>query len=103
MANNFTSNPIVVDSAMASSYKSSVAATLGSLFTLRIQQVRWLDVGTVGDELRIIDPSSGIELIHERLTVASQEIVVDFSALGKIWRDFQVVQRDSGRVEIHTI
>lgn len=102
MATNLNVNPIHVEGVMATSYKSSVATTQGTLITLLVTQLRWLDVGAVGDELLIVDPGSGQELVHEFVSATRSEIVVDWSASPRLWRDFQVVQIGSGRLDIYT-
>jgi hypothetical protein len=106
MANSLNTNPIRIDTIMATSYKAAVAATLGTLTTLTVKQVRWLDVGAAGDEVLIIDPGSGQELLHLRSTLAAAgtvEVVSDWSGSPRLWRDFQVVQLTNGRVDIFTL
>lgn len=102
MATNLNSNPIRIEAIMATSYKAQVAVSQGTLITLKVAQIRWLDVGIIGDELLIEDPGSGIELVHEFVAATRSEVVWDFTANPVLWRDFQVVQLGSGRVEIYT-
>jgi hypothetical protein len=107
MANVLTTNPIRIDSVMATSYKAAVALSLGTLFTLIVHQVRWLNpitggAGGTGDEVLIIDPQSGQELLRLHAVTAGAEVVADWSAQPRLWRDFQVVQLGSGRVDIFT-
>ena len=95
-----------IDSVMSTSYKASVLSTLGSLFTIRIAKIRWLAPQNAGDTLLIIDPQDGTELVRlvgqqSATATLKQDVVEDFLAAPKIWRDFQVVQIDSGRCYIH--
>jgi hypothetical protein len=102
MANVLTSNPIRVDTVMTSSYKASVAAVLGKLFTTRVVKVRFLRPVNVGDTALIIDPQDGTELIRLVCQTAGVDVVEDFTSNPRIWTDFSVVQLDSGRLYIYT-
>ena len=101
--NLLTRNPIIVVAPMASSYKSAVATTLGSLFTLQVAKIQWSDAVSVNDFVRIIDPGSG-ELLQEIQNVAANSnYFIDFSARPRLWRDFRVSQIDSGTLYIYTV
>lgn len=102
MANILTTNPIHI-SAVQTSYKAAVAASLGTLFTLMVHHFRWIDVGTIGDEVQIIDPQSGQELLHLKASAASSEITGDWSAKPRLWRDFAVIKFDSGQLDIFLV
>jgi hypothetical protein len=102
MANLLNQNPIILTGIMASSYKALVAATLGTLFTLRIEKIYWRSPIVAGDQLLIVDPGSGNTLAHMRCENAQQSQVLDWNANPRLWRDFQVVQLDSGELEIYT-
>ena len=101
MANQLTLNPVILTGTMATSYKAATATTLGTLFTVRVQQIRWFDTIAVGDVALIIDPQTGNHLLSLRCITAGQAIVVDWSAQPRLWRDFQVIQHDSGRLYIY--
>ena len=101
MANLLSQNPIIVTSAMLSSYKSSVATTLGTLFTLRVEKIYWEDAVTTGDRARIIDPGSGNELASFYNVANGSDYVADYTANPKLWADFRVSQIDSGTLKIY--
>jgi len=100
VANQLNTNPIVT-TGVQSSYKAAVAASLGTLFTLRVKYIRWQGPVSVGDTLLITDPSSGQELCRLTCFTAKNDIVEDWSASPHIWRDFAVDQQDSGKAYIH--
>lgn len=101
MANLLSQNPVIVGAPMASSYKSSVAATLGTLFTLRIEKVVWENAVTQGNFLRIIDPQSGLSLIEQYNEAANQTYTWDWTANPRLWSDFTINQIDSGLCRIY--
>jgi len=102
VSNSLNTNPIVTTGAQ-SSYKAAVAASLGTLFTLRVREIRWLSPNNVGDVLLITDPQSGQELCRLVCSTAKQDVVEDWNANPHEWRDFAVTQQDSGRAYIHTV
>lgn len=87
---------------MLSSYKSSVASTLGTLFVLRIEKLYWEDAITTGDRVRIIDPQSGNELASFYNVANGSNYVVDYTPNPRLWADFRVSQIDSGTLKIYT-
>lgn len=102
MANSLATNPIVLDSAFQS-YKGQVAATLGTLFTLIVTRVRWVGPANVGDQAVIDDPQGGEQLLLMRNTTANgPDLVEDYSASPRIWRDFSLAQLGSGKLYIYT-
>jgi len=101
MANLLNQNPIIITGTQTS-YKAAVAATLGSLFTLRVEKWYWRTPANVGDICLVIDPANGVERLRLRCEVAGQSILVDWTANPKIMSDFAIVQFDSGELEIHT-
>jgi tRNA A37 threonylcarbamoyladenosine synthetase subunit TsaC/SUA5/YrdC len=103
MSNSLVQNPIVISSAMTSGYKASVASSLGTLSTLRIDKIYWENPGTIGDTATIIDPQNLATMFALRCEVANQSQVIDWSARPKLWRDFQVSQISSGTLYIYTI
>ena len=96
-------NPIVIVTPMTSSFKSAVATTLGSLFTLQVAKVEWSNAVTAGDFVRVIDPGSGEALLELKNLAANSNYFVDFSPRPRIWRDFRVSQIDSGTLYIFTV
>ena len=96
MANIYTRNPIVIDTAFQS-YKAQVAATLGTLFTLIVTKIRWVGPVGAGDTVIIDDPQGGNQLLVMRNTTANgPDIVEDYSASPRIWLDFGVPQMPAG-------
>lgn len=102
MANSFNTNPIIVGTVMASSYKSQVAATLGSPFTLLVEKIYWENTPAAG-YVRIYDPQSGNELAS-LYAPAAGSVLVDYTARPRLWQDFRVAQIDNGGlVKIYTL
>lgn len=101
MPNLFSQNPIIITSVMSSSYKSLVAASLGTLFTLRVEKIYWEDAIKAGDRVRIIDPQSGNELSSFYNVAAGSNYVADYTPNPRIWADFMVNQIDSGTLKLY--
>jgi hypothetical protein len=99
---SLTTNPIVIGAVMASDYKSQVLASLGSLFTLRIEKIFWENAVTKGDYARIIDPGSGNEIATIYNVSANSSYVIDYTPNPRIWQNFRVDQLDSGTLRIYT-
>lgn len=98
MANLLTQNPIYVDTAFQS-YKAAVASILGTLLQLRIYSIRWVGPAAAGQVLEFVNPQNGQQL-HMMTSVASGDVVSDFSAAPKLWADFGVPAVPSGKVFI---
>jgi hypothetical protein len=101
MANLLNSNPIIITGVLAS-YKAAVAATLGTLFTLRIERIFWRTPNIAGDVCLITDPANGANKMRLVCEVTKISQIVDWSANPKMWSDFCVDQLDSGELEIYT-
>lgn len=99
MANALTRTPIVIDTAFAS-YKAAVAATLGTLFTLRVYSVTWVGPGAAGHQAEIVDPQGGGQLLLMNAVAAGQDVVRDWSAAPRLWADFGVPIIQSGKLFI---
>lgn len=56
MANSFTSNPIVVDTAMTGGYQAAISAAAGNKFPLRPKRIEWFNPSAAGDTFNIVDP-----------------------------------------------
>lgn len=107
MPNILNQNPIIIEVAQTS-YKAAVAATLGTLFTLRVQSITWQNPAKAGDVLLICDPASGNTLYRAVAylpysgapgAVPQEKLFVP----ARLWVDFEVPQIDSGILEIGTI
>lgn len=103
MANNLNVSPIYVDTAFGGSFKASVSTTLGTLFTLRVSQVRWVGPANAGDQAEIVDPQGGNQLLLMRCDVAGKDQIADWSAAPRLWRDFNVPQLSSGKLYIYLV
>ena len=99
MANILTRNPIYIETPLAS-WKAAVAGSIGTLITLRVKQIRWVGPNAVGDQLEIVDPQSGNQLLLAICSTAKVDTVIDWSAKPVLWTDFQVLL-SSGRVYIY--
>ena len=97
MANNLNVNPAYIDTAF-SSYKSSTATTLGSLFTLIVTKIRWVAPSAAGQTVIFDDPQGGIQLLQMTSAAANTDVEEDFSASPRLWRDFSVAQLPSGKL-----
>lgn len=84
MANNFTSNPWVLDTVMTTPYKAYV----------RIRDISWTDQGAAGDQLLIQD-MNGNTVVDAKASAAN--VFERFGQLG--WVDgFKLVTLTSGKV-----
>jgi len=101
VANNLNSNPVQVEVVMTSSYKAGTATSLGTLTSLRIEKIYWLNPTAIGDGVLVEDPANGREIARLRCEVAAQSQVLDWSANPRLVSDFIVPQIDSGRLKIY--
>jgi len=85
---------------MAQSYKAAVAATLGTLFTLRVEKIYWFNPAAIGDVVNIGDPISGLTLLNLRCEVANQTQVIDWTPNPRLWQDFEIDTFGSGTLYI---
>lgn len=99
MANALAQNPIIIDSTLAS-YKAAVAASLGTLFTLRVYSVAWVGPGASGHQVEIINPQSGQQLFVANASAAGQDVIRDWSSAPRLWSDFGVPLIQSGKLYI---
>lgn len=93
---------MVITGSMAQGYKASVAASLGTLFTLKVEKVYWKSPVAQNDQVTIGDPASGLTLLNLNCESAGQSQIVDWTADPKIWRDFEINRFDSGTLYIYT-
>lgn len=101
MANNLLANPIILDTVMTSSYKAQVAASIGTLFTIRIEKVYWYGPVTSGDTF-VLQNGSGATLIQGICSGSNISQIFDWTPAPKLWADFQLTQLSSGKIEIYT-
>jgi hypothetical protein len=85
MSNVLATNPIVLDSPITS-YKASVASTLGTLIGAVIcVKIRWVAPSAAGQTLEIIDPQGGAQLAMLTSVAAGQDVEEDFSAAPRLF------------------
>lgn len=96
MSNILTVNPIRIDTAQITGYKVLTLTSLGAFQTLRIEKIYWEDPSSIGDNVTIINPNSGANIVNLRCEVAGQAILVDWTPKPKMVADFQVSEIDSG-------
>lgn len=101
MSNLLTQNPAIVSAPMSAGYKASVQSTLGAFQYVRIAKVRWDNPGAAGQQVIIIDPSTG--QTRFQLTAGAQFTPVeeDFESEPITLNDFQVTVVPSGAVLIY--
>lgn len=88
MANSF-GNPIVLTGDMPQGYKAATAAALGTLRTLIVTRLRWVNPG-ISQSISIGDPISGLVLWAAKSNTAGEDVVEDFSADPQLWNDFEI-------------
>ena len=91
MANDFTVNPMVVDTAMG--------AAAGLSNPIRVKRVYWFRPTDVAHTFNIGDTSTAANILLEgQCEVVNQSQVFDLS--GQIWKDFRVDTLGSGTMYI---
>lgn len=101
MANSLLTNPIILDSLMATSYKTQVAASIGTLFVLRIEKVYWYAPVTSGDTFVLQDGNGNI-LVQGICSGTNISQIFDWTPAPKLWPDFRLTTLTSGKIEIYT-
>lgn len=89
MANNLFANPMVITGSLVTSYKTQMASKIGTLFTLIVTRIRWVNPG-ISQSLNIGDPLSGLVLWSGKSNTAGEDIDEDFTANPQIWQDFEI-------------
>ena len=102
MSNLFV-NPIIITGDLATSYKTQMAATgkIGTLFTLVVERIRWVDPG-ISKTISIGDPLSGAVLFSAKSNTAGEDVDVDFTANPQLWQDFEINAFPSGTLYLYT-
>ena len=101
MANLYAQNPLYIDTAFAS-FKAAVASILGTLFSLTVVKWRWVGPAAVGDQVEVVDPQSGRQILLMRNTVANgPDVVEDWSAQPRLLADFGVPLINSGKLFVY--
>ncbi len=92
MANDFTVNPIIVDTEMVAN------ASIGR--PIRVKRIIWFNPTTAGQLFNIGDGSTAANvLLTGRAEVNAQSQVFDLGR--QIWKDFLVDDLDSGTLYIY--
>lgn len=100
MANSLAVNPIRLDSTMATSWKTQIAAQLGSFQLLRIEKILWASPVTVGDQIIIEDNLANV-LVVLTCDTANVSQCLDWTAKPKLWSDFTLSKISSGVVYLY--
>ena len=88
MATNLQSNPIQIQGSVTG-FKSQTQAASGTLRTLIIDKIRWVNPGT-SQSVTIGDPVSGITLWSAKSNSSGEDVESDFSANPVLWQDFSI-------------
>lgn len=96
MANDFSKNPLSIDSVMAATYQNSSPPNALAIFPRKIY---WFNPANIGDLVNII-AADGKLLWAARCEVANQSQFFDAPVSDK-WRDFQVSVLGSGTLYIY--
>ena len=105
MSNSYGSMPIVIDSSMASGWRSlntmnGASAGSGRNYGFRVESLVWVGPSTAGHTFSIIDPNDSTVLAQGTCGVAGADVSYnDF--FSKTWRDFKVSQISSGKLLIY--
>ena len=91
MSNNLFVNPIVLTGSTATSYKTQMAAAgkIGTLFTLIVTRIRWVNPG-ISQLLSIGDPISGAILFTCKSNSVGEDVDFDFTADPLMWQDWEL-------------
>jgi hypothetical protein len=98
---NLLVNPIVLNAAMASGWKASTSATLGSFYYLLVEKILWETPVTPGDQMVIEDLIAGNILATLTCDTANVSQCLDWTAKPKRWADFQLTKLSSGTVYLY--
>jgi hypothetical protein len=102
MANVLTQNPVRLDTAMLSSYKTQTLASLGSFQYLKVEKILWETPITVGDQIIFEDNLANV-LVTLTCDTANVSQCLDWSAKPKRWADFTLTKISSGVVWLYLI
>jgi hypothetical protein len=96
---NLNSNPILVTGSVTG-YKASTQAAQGTLRTLIVQRLRWVNPG-VSQSLSIGDPVSGGILEMMKSNTAGEDVEIDYIP-ERFWQDFAIDIFPGGTLLIFT-
>lgn len=100
MANSLLVNPIRLDTAMTSSWKTQVAAALGTLQLIRVEKILWETPVTVSDQIIFEDNLANV-LAVLTCDTANVSQCLDWTAKPKLWADFTLTKISSGIVYLY--
>lgn len=111
MANSYNSLPIIIDTVMASGWRSLQTRNVGNLpanaqqtsgvvtrqWGINVTAVIWTGATTAAHTFNVVDPNDGTVLLAgvAGTTLVDAEYTFDIVAP---WRDFKVTQISSGRL-----
>lgn len=113
MANNYNTQPILIDSVMGAGWRSlqtlntgnqpataqNAGLTIPSQFGMNVYKIVWTKPTTIGHTFVIVDPQNSNVLFEGAAGVANQDVEYTFYAPAN-WRDFKVTTIQSGVLEI---
>lgn len=98
---NLLVNPLVITATMASGYKASTLAALGSFQYLLVEKLYWYKPVTPGDQCVVEELTAGNILAQFNCETANNSQLIDWTAKPKRWADFQVTKLDSGVLYVY--
>ena len=100
---NLFANPIIITGSLATSYKTqmAVAGKIGTLFTLKVEKIRWVNPG-VSQSISIGDPLSGLVLWAAKSNSSGEDVVEDWTANPRLWQDFEIDAFPGGTLYLFT-
>ena len=102
MANSLYVNPIRLDTAMTSSWKTQILAALGSFYDLRVEKILWETPLNVGDQIIFEDNNANV-LALLTCDTANVSQCLDWTAKPKRWADFTLTKISSGVVYLYVV
>jgi hypothetical protein len=100
VANNLVVNPIRPDSVMLTSWKTQIAASLGSFQNLRVEKIVWETPVTVGDQIIFEDNLANV-LATLQCDTANVSQALDWTPKPRRWADFTLTKISSGVVWLY--
>lgn len=100
MSTNLLSNPLFIQGSVVG-YKSQTASALGTLRTLIVSKIRWVNPG-ISQTISIGDPISGLVLWSAKSNTAGEDILDDLSADPIVFQDFAIDIFPGGTLLLYT-
>jgi hypothetical protein len=87
-SNNLQANPMSIVGSVTG-YKTATAAAQGTLRSLLISKIRWVNPGT-SQSVTIGDPVSGLTLWSAKSNSSGEDVETDWDANPVLWQDFAI-------------